>query len=286
VYEENRLRGGRKTRIEECAELIKFVEEKVLSEEKWSIDSAIGFAKEKELFTEFVTTKTFYNWVDRGLTKLKNMDLLLKVRRKARKEQPKRRRVLGRSIDERPKEVETREEFGHWEGDGIVGKEQKGHLITLVERLTGIGLLFNVGDKQDGRIVEVLKYLKEEMGEVFAEIFKSITFDNGSEFARSDIMENEIKTQVYYAHPYSSWERGTNENWNGMVRRYIPKGSSFEKLTDKDMSKISNCINTLPRKRFGYHTPLDLWKEKISAIINNSNIMLEEHQSALSFFTP
>ena len=270
VYEEHRQNCGCKNKVIACAEMVSFVEEKVLGEEKWSPDAAIGYAKANTLFPdqEF-STKTFYNWVDDGVVKVKNIDLLLKVRRKPKKARKERKKKLGKSIEERPAAVETREEFGHWEGDGIVGKKQKGHLITLVERKLGIGLLFNAHSKEQERMVEIIDRLQANYGNHFHKIFKTITFDNGSEFSDSDGMEKGNRTQVYYAHPYSSWERGTNENWNGIVRRFIPKGSGFDDLTDSDINRIAHYINTLPRKRFGYKTPLDLWYEQMDVILTS-----------------
>lgn len=161
-------------------------------------------------------------------------------------------------------------EFGHWEGDGIVGKNKQGHLITLVERKTGMGLLFNVGDRKATRIVDVLDELEQKFGSLFSSVFKSITFDNGVEFADCNKMEKHQRTKIYYAHPYSSWERGTNENWNRIVRRFVPKGSSFDNLQTIDIKRIQNTINSLPRKRFHYHTPKDLFIEELEAIIQSA----------------
>jgi IS30 family transposase len=267
AYEEHRSNCGSKNKVVACGDLVSFVEEKILGEEKWSPDAAIGFAKAGNLFPgqEFCT-KTFYNWIDDGLVKVINLDLLLKVRRKPKSPRKERKKVLGKSIEERPESVETREEFGHWEGDGIVGKGQQGFLISLVERKLGVGFLFNAEDKKDDRIVEIMYSLQQQYGKYFPAIFKSFTFDNGSEFADSAAMEHGGRTNVYYAHPYSSFERGTNENFNGIVRRFIPKGKIFDDLTDKDLQRINHYINTLPRKRFGYKTPLDLWHEQIDAI--------------------
>ena len=268
VYEKHRQNCGSKNKVVSCAELVSFVESKILGEEKWSPDTAIGYAKVNNLYPgQRFSTKTFYNWIDDGLVKVINLDLLLKVRRKAKNPRRERKKVLGKSIDERPAVVETREEFGHWEGDGIVGKGQQGHLITLVERKLGVGLLFNAESKESEKIVEILNDLEQTHGRAFRDIFKSITFDNGSEFADSEGMEQGGRTSVYYAHPYSSFERGTNENWNGIVRRFIPKGSSFENLTDRDLQRISHYINTMPRKRFGYKSPLDLWHEQMDAMM-------------------
>jgi len=268
VYEQRRGNCGSKNKVVGCADLVAFVENKVLCEEKWSPDAAIGYAKVNNLFPgqEF-STRTFYNWVNDGLVRVKNLDLLLKVRRRAKSPRRERKKVLGKSIEERPAIVETREEFGHWEGDGIVGKKQQGHLITLVERKLGVGLLFNAGSKESEKTVEIIDSLEKRYGRHFRELFKTITFDNGTEFSDSAAMERDNRTQVYYAHPYSSFERGTNENWNGIVRRFIPKGSSFDKLTDEDIQRINHYINTLPRKRFGYKTPLDLWNQQMAAIL-------------------
>ncbi len=271
AYEANRQNCGAKNKVTSCSELVEYVEEKILGEEKWSPDAAIGYAKANKLFPEqSFTTKTFYNWIDDGLVKVKSIDLLLKVRRKPRKPRKERKKKLGKSIDERPAEAESREVFGHWEGDGIVGKGQQGHLITLVERKLGIGLLWNVGSREQEKIVGIVEGLQKEYGQYFSSIFKSITLDNGSEFSDSAGIEKDGRTAVYYAHPYSSFERGTNENWNGLVRRFIPKGSSFDKLTDMNIRRIQHYINTLPRKRFGYRTPLDLWNEQMNAIISTT----------------
>ena len=268
IYEENRQNCGSKNKLIACAQLVEYVEGKVLGAEKWSPDAAIGYAKANNLFPgqEF-STKTFYNWIDDGLVKVKNIDLLLKVRLKPKRPRKERKKKLGKSIEERPAEVETREEFGHWEGDGIVGKSGKGQLITLVERKLGIGLIFNVGNRESDKIVNVVDCLQEKYGKFFSLIFKTITLDNGSEFSDSENIEKGGRTAAFYAHPYSSFERGTNENWNGIVRRFIPKGSGFDSLSDTDLQRIMHYINTLPRKRFGYRSPLDLWNEQINDIM-------------------
>ena len=270
MYQQHRQNCGRKNKIVDCSEMVTFVEEKILGPEKWSPDAAIGYAVANNLYPgqEF-TTKTFYNWTDDGLVRVKNIDLLLKVRRKPTRPRKERKRILGKSIDERPVAVQARQEFGHWEGDGIIGKGRKGQLITLVERKLGIGLLFNAHDRSSERIVEIIDSLHQEFGSHFSQIFKTLTFDNGSEFADNLAMERDNRTCVFYAHPYSSFERGTNENWNGIVRRFIPKGRCFDDLTTHDIQRINHYINSLPRKRFGYKTPLDLWHEQLRCIITS-----------------
>lgn len=269
-YIKKRKNCGCKCKAVQCRDFLNYVEKQVKTK-KWSLDSAAGYAKEHNLFANTVTTQTLYNWVDYGICNIRNIDLPLKVRRKTHKQRVRQhKRIYGTSIDERPGYVDNRMEFGHWEGDGIVGKNKQGHLITLVERKTGMGLLFNVGDRKATRIVDVLDELEQKFGSLFSYVFKSITFDNGVEFADCNKMEKHHRTKIYYAHPYSSWERGTNENWNGIVRRFVPKGSSFDNLQAMDIKRIQNTINSLPRKRFHYHTPKDLFIEELEAIIQSA----------------
>ena len=270
IYKERRNNCGAKKKIVSCRELVEFVEEKILGEEGWSPDAAIGYAVVNKMFERTFTTKTFYNWIDEGLVRVKNLDLHLKVRRRPNRKHVERKKVLGKSIDVRPQEVDERVEFGHWEGDGIVGKGQKGHLITLVERTARVGFLFNTGSRESSKIVDILDDLESRYGKHFKQIFKTITFDNGSEYASSEEMERGGRTLVYYAHPYRASERGTNENWNGLVRRFIPKGSSFAHLTEGDIARINHYINTMPRRSLNYKTPLAVWESKLSDIISAS----------------
>lgn len=269
-YEKNRKNCGCKCKAVQCSEFLTYIEKQVKSKH-WSLDGAAGYAKKNKLFKNTVTTQTLYNWVDMGICGIKNIDLPKKVQRKTHTQRVRQhKRIYGTSIEERPAYVDSRTMFGHWEGDGIVGKNKQGHLITLVERKTGIGLLFNVGDRKADKIIDVLDTLEHEFGSLFPLVFKSITFDNGVEFANCKEMEKHNRTKIYYAHPYSSWERGTNENWNGIVRRFVPKGSTFDNLTDIDIRRIQNTINNLPRKRFNYKTPKELFITELEAIIQSS----------------
>jgi IS30 family transposase len=267
VYEAHRANCVNPCKLASCMEFITFVEGEILSERKLSPDAVIGAAKASGVFKNTISSRTFYNYVEQGLCRVKSIDLLLKVRRKPKNRVRLHKKRLGKSIDERPASVLERSELGHWEGDGVVGKGGKGQVITLVERQTGLGIMYNVGDRKSDKIVDVLDSLEERYGPLFPVIFKTITFDNGSEFAASDEMEKGGRTKVYYAHPYSAYERGTNENWNGIVRRFLPKGTSFAQLTQEALDRIALYINTMPRKRFGYKTPLDLWKMQTEALL-------------------
>jgi IS30 family transposase len=265
-YRKRRENTGTKCRLAQCLPFVEYLEAQVLSPLKWSPDAVVGKAKTSGQFAYIPSTRTVYHWIDQGLCKVKNLDLLLKVRRRKRTAKPRvNKRVMGKSIDERPASIEQRTEFGHWEGDGIVGTHQKGHLISLVERTSGYGFLFDVGDRNAVRISEVAALLKLRYCADFTSIFRSVTFDNGSEFSGTGVLTAD-GMDVYYAHPFSSWERGTNENWNGIVRRFLPKKTSFEHLPVGLVERIAGYINNLPRKRFGYRSPADLFKQQLAMV--------------------
>jgi IS30 family transposase len=273
VYEEHRKKCCWEGKQEKNKDLIKFVEDKVKGKwgEKLSPDAALGDVIKKGVFTgQYISTKTFYNLVDKGKLEVKNWDLLRKIGRKPRKQGntiKKHKKKLGKSIEERPANINTREEFGHWEGDFIVGKDKKSYLFTLVERKYRVGLIFKIESRESVHVVKVIDMLQEKYGKYFKDIFKTITFDNGQEFSDSASMEKDGRINVYYAHPYSSYERGSNENWNGLVRRFYPKGSCFMNLTKCDIEKLVNRINTMPRKILGYKSSLELWEMEINAIM-------------------
>jgi len=265
-YEQNRLHCGRKCKLTQCREFVRFAEEKML-DWKWSPDGVVAEAKRKQLFENIVSTVTLYNWIEKRLLKVKNIDLIQKCRRKVRQTHVRENRVkLGTSIEQRPEEINSRTVFGHWEGDSVVGKDGKSSVLTLIERKTDNGFVLKTDAKTSETTFRALSELKERLGERFGAIFKSITFDNGSEFAASDAFAS-LGLTIYYAHPYSAWERGLNEHFNGMLRRFIPKGKDLSFLTQDDLDRFAAYLNTLPRKSLGYFSPEDLFLKELSAII-------------------
>ena len=270
-YTERRMHTGAKCKLANCMDFVRYLETKVLGPEKWSLDATSGYADRHGMFPVIPCTKTLYNWIDAGLLKIRNIDLLLKVKRRARKKARERKKILGRSIDERPDSINQRQEFAHWEGDGIIGSGKNGHLLTLTERSIGYGIVWDAKDRGQNRIVELLDALEQRYGTFFPAVFKSITFDNGPEFSAVDEIERNGRVTSYYAHPYSSFERGTSENWNGIVRRFLPKGTSFADLEPEVLIRIGTYINQLPRKRFNYKTPDELFEQKLKDIINAAN---------------
>ena len=162
-----------------------------------------------------------------------------------------------RFIDERPKIVEERKRIGDWEIDTIIGKQQKQAVISIVERFSKKTILKKVSTRTAYAVTyATIEGLKKYVGSVL-----SITADNGSEFAFHEKICKELRTDFYFAHPYSSWERGLNENTNGLVRQYLKKGSSFADITDVDLEIIMSELNNRPRKKLGYSTPNEIFNQ-------------------------
>ena len=257
--EEKASNKGRGLKIGHDHKLAKYIEDKIRIE-RWSPDAIIGNIKSEGLkFETMICTKTVYNYIDKGIfIDVSNKELWQK--RSGKKRDYKRVRSValnnktGKSITERPKEVDERTERGHWEIDLVVGKQgTKPVILTLVDRKTRRSLYVLVKNKTQKEVIEGIKKVKQRVGGDFDEVFKTITADNGSEFLDSESIKTAAGCdEVYYAHPYSSWERGSNENGNRILRRFIPKGSDIGQLTESELQKIENWVNNYPRKIFNY----------------------------------
>ena len=182
------------------------------------------------------------------------------------------RAPAGESIEQRPEEIDEREEFGHWEGDTVYSGKGKRKttraLLTLTERKTRKEIIIAIPNRKAETVVKALDALERKLGaRRFRAIFKSITFDNGTEFAAAEGLERSCvnkrlpRTKVYFCHPYSSWERGTNENTNGMIRRRFPKGTNFAAVTNAQIAQAENWINNYPRKILGYKSSEIVFRE-------------------------
>ena len=263
VYEENRQRCRKPLKLEQAKDFIDYAQDKILND-KWSPDTVCGRAKKLDLFDVMVCMKTLYNYIGQHLLKVKNIDLAQKVRRKPKKHRPKENiKKLGESIENRPAEIGDRTTFGHWEIDLVIGKREKSEvLLTIDERLSRYRHIIRIDSKSVEAVKQGVDKLKKRYPKVFDELFKSVTSDNGSEFAG---LSDEFK-QVYYAHPYSSYERGTNERQNGLIRRFIPKGKDISKVPEEMIERAEDFVNELPRKILGYLTPKEIFIKEFSAI--------------------
>ena len=262
---------GRPLKMLKDKKLFKYIENKILND-NYAPDAVIGQLKrDKSSFSVMVCTKTVYNMIDRGdFYKITNQNLPIKRNKTHRRYKPISRvaknNITGRSIEEREEKINRREEVGHWEMDLVVGS---GHscLQVLTERKTRKELIFKIPNKAQENIKRILDMLEKKFKDSFKNIFKSITSDNGVEFLDQKGIENSClvkgqkRTTCYYAHPYSSWERGSNENANRLIRRFIPKGSNIDKYSDKEIKEIEDWINNYPRKIFSYRTANQMYNE-------------------------
>jgi IS30 family transposase len=265
VYESNRSNCGAKYKLAQVAEFIHFAVQKIQIDQ-WSPDAICGYAKAHKLFEGVrVCTKTLYHYIDLGALPVKNIDLPLKVRRKTKTKRIRiNKKILGASIEERPPHIENREEFGHWEIDTVLGNRQQGAaLLTLTERKTRKEHIFKIKRKTTEGVQEAIQYLKAIYDTAFPSVFKTITSDNGSEFSELSQSIGVEQVKVYYTHPYTSSERGTNERHNGLIRRFIPKGKSIDDLDDTLIVYVENWCNTLPRKILGYQSPNDRYEQEL-----------------------
>ena len=259
VAEENASNKGRGLKIGHDHDLAKHIEEKI-KKGRWSPDAVIGNIKVEGLqFETSICTKTLYNYIDRGIfANISNSDLPMKKEGKKRNYKKIRTVALnnksGKSISERPREADERTEKGHWEIDLVVGKKgTKAAILTLVERKTRRSLYVLVKNRTQKEVIAAIRRVRRRVGGNFDDVFKTITADNGSEFLDSEAIKKAAKCdEVYYAHPYSSWERGSNENGNRILRRFVPKGTDIGKLTKKELQRIEDWVNHYPRKMFGY----------------------------------
>jgi len=231
VYEGNRMRCRRHHRITHCSDFIQWVVKQV-REHHWSLDACVGYARLHRLFdeSEMVCTKTLYNELESGNLPLSLFELPEVLKRKRHKGKSRaHKRLRGSSIDDRPDVVGERIEFGHWEADTVVGRRngKEAVILTLVERVTNNYLAIRIPGKTSVAVIDAMNTLYDEYGERFSKVFKTITTDNGSEFEDFAQLQ-QWGTKIYFAHPYSSWERPVNERHNGLLRQYIPKGVSIE----------------------------------------------------------
>src|SRR5699024_5553599 len=189
AYIRNRQNSGRRPKWLSCDSFTNWADDKMLKK-GWSPDMVIGRATKENIFTSDLIpcTSTLYHWIHRGIMRTKNIDLLEKVSRKPRNDSPahrENRRVLGQSIKERPEEVESRKHFGHWEIDTLLGARAKNDpvLLTLVERKTRFEIMLKIDQQDQPKVDQAMKGLYEQLGDQAENIFKTITSDNGSEFA-------------------------------------------------------------------------------------------------------
>jgi transposase, IS30 family len=227
---------------------------------QWSPEQIVGHIRQHKLMQRKMSHETIYQYIWRDRHKGGNLWRQLrqspKIRRKRYKAYDSRGRLAEkRHITERPTTVETRRYIGHWEIDTVHGRGSRHCIVTLVERKTGYVMIGILKDKTTASLNKKTNMLIRRS----PTLFKTITADNGTEFHQYKKIEAASNVKFYFANPYHSWERGSNENMNGLIRQYLPKVKSMALLTQQDCDDIAKKLNTRPRKRYGFKTPEELF---------------------------
>lgn len=261
---------GRPLKIGNDMEFVRFVEKQTL-ENKYSPYAISALIENQKIeFRTKVCWRTIYNY--------KNNGIFLNIKTHKKQKEKKRRVALNnkqcRSIEERPTEILERKEYGHWEMDTVVSGQGKGKacLLVLTERKTLEEIIRLMPDKKAESTKKALDKLEKELGaKQFRKKFKTITVDNGVEFLGQESLEKSIinkrlpRTTIYYCHPYSSWERGSNENQNKLIRKFYPKGHNLDLLTPQDAKNLEQWINNYPRKKFNGESPYTMLKKEAAS---------------------
>ena len=251
----NRRTGAFKT-IKMTIERVTLIEEKLRLQ--WSPEQISGWLRENRAIA--ISHERIYQHVWADKRQGGKLYLHLRHSQKKRKKQyaskDKRGQIRNRvSIDERPEIVTQRTRIGDWEIDTVIGKNHQGALVTIVDRVSKFTLIKKVASKHAGVVTEAtIALLKPYLDKTW-----TITADNGKEFAGHETIAKQLQTAVYFAHPYHSWERGLNENTNGLIRQYFTKGSSFENITDEQVEAVMNRLNHRPRKTLNFKTPHEVF---------------------------
>lgn len=259
-YRKNRQQCGAKPLWKKNPSFIPWADH-LMKKKRWSPEAVVAYAYKEQCFEieEIPSTTTVYSWIDQQIMETKNIDLLEKLKRRHATQNSyyhrPHSRVFGPSIETRPDEIESRQSFGHWEIDTVIGTKEKSKpvILTLVERQTRFEIQEMIESKSADAVSHALKNLFESLGEKAPKIFKSITSDNGSEFA-SLYEDFGHMTKIYFTHPFSSYARGTSENQHKLIRLFIPKAHDLSSVSKSLIKTIQQYMNDYPRKTLNYNT--------------------------------
>lgn len=247
-------------------ELVKFIERKIV-DERMSPYAALEYAK-KEVENVNICLRTLYNYINSDLfltLSRKHLIYKPKIKKTGLKKAKKVIKAGGESIEKRSKIIDDRLELGHYEMDTVVsGKGKKACLLVLTERVSRKEIIIKMQDKTNNSVLKAIEGLRKKYKKRFNKVFKSITSDNGTEFSNAKEIEK-MGVTYFYAHSYCSYERGSNENNNKLIRRFIGKGMDISKFSKKKIKEIENFMNDYPRKLFG-----GLSSNEVYRILENS----------------
>lgn len=271
-YKQGLMARGATLKLGNDYKFAEYIENRIVNDGLTPLAVLGEIRRNKMDFSTSICIRTLYNYIDKGVfLRLSLKHLPLKGSRKLHRRRLKIAAKVskGTSIEKRPAVIDDRTEFGHWEMDCVIGKKQKREtLLCLSERITRKEMIIKIPNRTTESVVKALNRIERSYGKMFRRVFKSITVDNGVEFSDCKGLEKSIyagqRTKVYYCHPYSSYERGTNERLNREIRRKIPKGVDIAKYSDSQIKDIENWMNHYPRQVLGFATADELFNEYIS----------------------
>ena len=259
---------GAPLKVGDDYDFVHYVEKRVLKD-KLSPCAVLGEINRNNMFRTRISKTTIYRYIELGIfmnISLENLPMY-KAKKRYRRTVAKRA-PRGVSIEKRPIEIAERSSFGNWEMDCVCGKGRAVWLV-LSERLTRKEIIMPMPNQRAESVVHCLNIIERQYGSMFKRVFKTITVDNGSEFSdfkgleKSSYGKNARRTQVFYCHPYTSCERGTNERLNREIRRLVPKGSNLSLFTREQVQAIEDWVNAYPREIFGYATSAERFEEEL-----------------------
>jgi IS30 family transposase len=240
----------------------KFIDNKILQEE-WSPEQIKGYCQKQDI--PMVSHERIYQYIYQNKAQGGILYQHLRVTKKFRKRYGTNNKRCSNikdrvSIELRPNIVNEKSRYGDWEADTIIGANQKGAILTMVERKSLFTLMSQVEKKNSTNISKQMINLMAP----YKQLVLTITTDNGTEFAQHKRVAKKLETDCYFAHPYTSWERGLNENTNGLIRQYIPKKAKFDNILLSEILTINHKLNTRPRKSLGFKTPMQVFMTSLN----------------------
>ena len=253
LADERRL-ASRRARKMDDPDVQRYVEERI--EKLWSPEQIAGRVERDfpRAPQRWLSRQTVYNWIDDRRPEWQGL-----LRRQGRPPEKRGKLVDCVRIAGRPDVINRRRRYGDWEGDTIVGKRRRSALLTMVERKSGYARIGRV----DGMNSDLtMRAAKRRLKDLPPSLRRSMTFDNGKEFAKHPRLTWGLGLDVYFADPYASWQRGANENMNGLLRQFFPKGTDFTRISHHEVARVEQLLNERPRKRLGYRTPEEILQHR------------------------
>ena len=272
IKAEKRIRRPHKKKLDNDEDLRNWLVSKLMI--GWSPQIISGQLKNRpdsQMVGSYVSHETIYQYIYEGEGRFMGLYQYLirkhkkRIRKFSRKSRNNQKILYTTPIKYRPKEINERQEFGHWESDSIVSRKSKSALSVQIERITRLVRITKVDNMT---AIETEEAIKLQIDCLSPEVFKSITFDNGSEGVNHWKIRGEYNIETYACDPYCSWQKGSVENTNGLIRRYFPKGTNFENITRQQVYDVQERLNNRPRKILGYKTPNEVWTELTGRVVH------------------